>query len=68
MLKRCQIFFQTGTLAGSSLPGMLADATGSYTASFALNTVIWVAYLVALFIIFGKFARVKKQVLAERAA
>ena len=68
MLKRCQIFFQTGTLAGSSLPGMLADATGSYTSSFALNTVIWVAYLVALFIIFGKFARVKKQVLAERAA
>lgn len=56
-LERCQMGYQLGALIGSPLPGILADATGSYGPAYMLFAVFTV---IAIVIVLLAYASAKK--------
>lgn len=56
-LERCQLGYQLGTLIGSPLPGILADATGNYGAAYLMFAGCTV---VALALVLGAYGSQKK--------
>ena len=57
-LARCQQGYQLGALIGSPLPGLIADATGTYTWAYLMFAVCTVIYMI---IVLGVYASQKKE-------
>lgn len=59
-LKRFQIGYQAGAMIGSPIPGIIADATGSYSLAYVAFAVIFAIAIVGTFIIYGKVKKMRK--------
>ena len=58
-----QTLFQVGSFAGSPVPGLLADKTGSYAGAYVLFTAI----LILIFVIIQGMYQRQRKAEAERA-